>query len=79
MMLIFWVWSISIVFNTGMILRSMKKDKARITPLYLFYYFTLGTIIAPLLAIFILIGVGITIHHWLYTYDILNKTIYRFK
>jgi len=74
-----WLWIISIIINTVVIARSMKKDKARVTPLYLFYYVVFGTIFAPLLAAVILIGVGITVHHWLYTNDIINKTIYRFK
>ena len=78
MMWLITVWVISITFNTIMIVRSMKKDRKRVTSLYLFYYFTIGSIIAPLLAAVISIGVAIEIHHKLRKVNILNKTVYRF-
>ena len=74
-----WIWSISIIFNTVMIVRSMKKDRKRVTGLYLFYYFTLGLIVAPLLAVVIFIGAAIEAHHKLRKVDILNKTVYKFE
>ena len=72
------IWAASIILNTVTIVRSMMTDKSRVTPLYLFYYITFGTIGAPMLALMISIGIAISIHQKLKKVGVLNKTIYRF-